>query len=180
MTLNLTTDPETFKVIDKVLRQLYGKFNFDNFDSDDMYQVGYMIAIKALPAYDSTKGTTLSTFLYGVLCQRYINFIRDNSVRTNNHCKEHTSYNDACQACKRRQATQDKKRGIQKPRDLDGLDFQTSGSLDEVEIKELEKKINSKLPKELRSDYLLMKDGIHVSKSRRDEIESFIMEIINE
>lgn len=180
MSIDLQVNKETFEIIDRLLRRLSAKYTFDSYEADDMYQEGYIIACKALKAYDPTKGTTLSTFLYKHLSRRLINFIRDHSIRTKNHCIKHSEYIEGCPNCQQRQATQDAKRGIQRPKDITNLDFsESSTQLAELEIKEVEKRINSILPKEMREDYLRMKDGDYVSRSRRMEIETKILEVIN-
>lgn len=169
------------EIIQKVLKQLYDKYSFDSYNADDMYQEGFIIACKALPKYDSSKGTTLSTFLYEHLSRRYINFIRDHSVRSKNHCIKHPSFQEGCKSCFKRQDTQDKKRLLQRPTDLEGLDFaHQSEGLEEVDIREAEKKINARLPKDMRQDYLLMKEGGYVSRQRREEIEAFILKVMND
>lgn len=175
----MTIDQETFNIIDKVLRKLAAKHTFDSYETEDIYQEGFIIACKALKAYNPDKGTKLSTFLYTHLSKRLKNFIRDHSVRIKNHCVQHTEYISTCVRCQRRQATQDKKRDIQKPRGLDGLDFANTSALQAIEIAEIEKKINAALPKDMREDYLRMKAGDYVTRQRKLEIEAKVLEILN-
>lgn len=177
--IDLSVDAETMAVIDTVLRQLYGKYNFDSYDSDDMYQEGYQIAVKALAGFKPDKGCALSTFLYGCITQRYINFIRDHSVRSHNKCTKHSEFDIECNACVKRQATQDRKRGVQRPAGLEGLDFAASSSTEIVEVQDLERKINREMPKDMREDYLLMREGSFVTRSRKEEIANYIRGLID-
>ncbi len=180
MTINLNVDKETLDVIDGVLRKLASKHTFDSYEADDMYQEGFIIACHALKAYDPSKGTKLSTFLYTHLSKRLKNFIRDHSVRIKNHCIHHTEYVASCPNCKRRQATQDKKKGIQRPKGIDGMDFSKhSEGMEEIELREIEKRINMALPKDMREDYLRMKAGDYVTRQRKLEIENKILELVN-
>jgi len=147
-------------VIDKIAH----KYVFTSFECDDIRQEAFLIAYDGLKSYD--KGRSLENFLYIHLSNRLKNFKRDNYYRY--------EVGDA-------QKMQDTKKSILEPIDIHELFHIATGSdiEDEAHLTEIHDIIDEKLPANMRSDYLKLKNKGKLTKSRKIKIIKKLQEIID-
>ena len=147
-------------VIDKIAH----KYVFTSFECDDIRQEAFLIAYDGLKSYDN--GRSLENFLYIHLSNRLKNFKRDNYYRY--------EVGDA-------QKMQDTKKSILEPIDIHELFHIATGSdiEDEAHLTEIHEIIDEKLPANMRSDYLKLKNKGKLTKSRKVKIIKKLQEIID-
>lgn len=160
------------------------KYVFGVYSKEDIEQEGFIIACAALKDYNPDYGP-LENFLRTHLSNRLKNFKRNHSYRINSHCNYCEKFTLGCPNCEQRQHTQEIKKNIQQPIDLESVDSDgelrkmSYRDLDNLELKEIVDYINKNLPVQYRKDYLKMKEGAYVPKSRKEEIERVIEDILN-
>jgi DNA-directed RNA polymerase specialized sigma subunit len=177
------SEQEVINIIDKIMSSIARKYSFGVYGVDDIKQEGFILAMDALTRYNGS--APLENFLRIHLNNRLKDFKRDNSFRINSHCTKCATFNSECDSCCKRQQTQDIKKNLLNPIDIqvinDDQNTVYEGSLiDTLEMVEIVDRINRRLPVEYRQDYLRVKEGLYVSKSRRLEIEVIISKIIDE
>jgi DNA-directed RNA polymerase specialized sigma24 family protein len=147
-------------VIDKIAH----KYVFTSFECDDIRQEAFIIAYDGLKSYDNER--SLENFLYIHLSNRLKNFKRDNYYRY--------EVGDA-------QKMQDTKKSILEPIDIHELFHIATGSdiEDEAHLTEIHEIIDEKLPANMRSDYLKLKNKGKLTKSRKVKIIKKLQEIID-
>ena len=147
-------------VIDKIAH----KYVFTSFECNDIRQEAFLIAYNGLKDYDN--GRSLENFLYIHLSNRLKNFKRDNYYRY--------EVGDA-------QKMQDTKKSILEPIDIHELFHIATGSdiEDEAHLTEIHEIIDEKLPANMRSDYLKLKNKGKLTKSRKNKIIQKLQEIID-
>jgi DNA-directed RNA polymerase specialized sigma24 family protein len=176
------SEEEVLTILDKVLTSIARKYTFGIYSIDDIKQEGFIIAYeKILPKYDGS--APLENFLRKSLGNRLKNFKRDMYVRLKPSCSTCDNFNEDCPDCLKREQSQETKKNLLNPIDINALNDDQGttyeGSLiDTLEMVEVIDRINKKLPVEYREDYLRIKDGAYISKSRREEIERIVMEIV--
>ncbi len=177
------TEQQVLDIINSVLNTISNKHQFDIYNSDDIKQEGFIIAIDILNNYDGS--IPLENFMSICLGYRLTNFKRDNYLRLNRPCSKCKIFDENCFRCLKRQQTQEKKKNLLNPVDIELINdkqvkYYDNNFLDTLEMVELVDKINKELPVEYREDYLKIKDGLYVPKDKRLEIEQIIQEIIQE
>ena len=147
-------------VIDKIAH----KYVFTSFECNDIRQEAFLIAYHGLKDYDN--GRSLENFLYIHLSNRLKNFKRDNYYRY--------EVGDA-------QKMQNTKKSILEPIDIYELYHIATGSsiVDDAHLAEILEIIDHKLPANMRSDYLKLKNKGKLTKSRKIKIMKKLQEIIN-
>lgn len=178
------TQEQVLKIINDILNIIAHRYTFSVFDVDDIKQEGFLLALEGLIKYNGS--FPLENFLRVHLNNRLKDFKRNNSFKINTHCVSCKSFTSSCEACAKRQQTQDTKRNLLNPIDIDIINDDAKSTsynvslIDTLEMLETVEKINVRLPVSYRKDYLKIKDGLYVSKARREEIEKIITEIIQE
>jgi len=147
-------------VIDKIAH----KYVFTSFECEDIRQEAFLIAHAGLKDYDS--GRSLENFLYIHLSNRLKNFKRDNYYRY--------EVGDA-------QKMQNAKKSILEPIDIYDLFHIATGSsiVEDAHVIEVLEIIDKKLPANMRSDYLKLKNKGKLTKSRKNKIMKKLEEIVN-
>lgn len=170
----------------KVANNLAPLYTFGYYDKDDIAQEAIIIALEVLDKYDPKK-SALETFLYIHLNNRLKNLRRDRFQRTDYICPQCNNSNDDCENCYHRKQAIQTKKNLLCPISIDNVRAQSESNLHtendphiEAELNELLFLIDLHLPVDLRADYLRMRDGVSISKSRRDFIELKICEIIED
>lgn len=183
------SETEVMDTIDKILKGLSVKFKFGYFDADDLYQEGWLFAMKAMETYDDK--LPLENFLRVALRTRFINFKRDNysryeppciscpfydkeGLKAENKCLEFLNKDDCDKwaAWKKRNKT---KAGLMRPIDIDTVsEDKDPFELSDHNLADIRSKIDRALPAELRGDFLKMLDGVVIPKIRRDSVREFI------
>lgn len=173
---------EVIKIITDILNDIADKYTFGIYEKEDIKQEGFIIAInKVLPNYNGS--TKLKYFMTVGLHRRLKIFKRDNYIRPDRPCSKCKIFDKDCEKCKKRKENQTSKLNLLNPIDIHSIveEKKTSyeGSLlDSLEMIELVDKVNKRLPVEFREDYLRIKEGLYVSKRRREQIERLITEIV--
>lgn len=145
--------------------------------------------------------TTIDNFLYRHIRNRFINFKRDNYTRYQSPCLKCPFFDPNLQKSKNQCAvfedrsdcdkfhkwdinTTSRKNLVDSPKN--DLIYQPihskNDTMDNIEedldMKELVSKIDRELPRELRADYLRMRDGVTINKQRRDKVELALKKIL--
>tara|TARA_R110000824_G_scaffold160810_1_gene335748 strand:+ start:857 stop:1372 length:516 start_codon:yes stop_codon:yes gene_type:complete len=157
------TEEEVISIIKKVATRLAPKFTFAFFETEDIEQEAYLMAVEALERYEESR--PLENFLFAHIGNRLKNFKRDNYYRFD--------YGKA-------EKIQTTKKRILEPAILDdsACIAKEDSIADDIYIKNMQAKIDRSLSAHLRSDYLRMKEGEVVTKQRRAEIETEIKNIM--
>jgi DNA-directed RNA polymerase specialized sigma24 family protein len=158
------SESEVLEVINRIADRYAYKFRFGYFEAEDIRQEAFLIAYTGLAHYD--KSRSLENFLYIHLSNRLKNFKRDNYYRY--------EVGDA-------QRMQNTKKSILEPIDIHELFHIATGSdiEDEAHISEIHDLIDEKLPANMRSDYLKLKNKGKLTKSRKNKIIKKLQEIID-
>lgn len=175
------TEQQVLKIINDILASLAPKYTFGIYGVEDIKQEGFLLSLSALEAYNGS--APLENFLRVHLANRLKTFKRDHSYRINTHCVNCDEFSSDCVACLKRQRTQEIKKNLLSPIDIHGVNAEGENNLfnldyDTIDLAELSEKINRHLPVEYRKDYLKLKEGAYVPKSRKEEIENLIYKII--
>jgi len=172
------TESEVLVIIDEVVNKLAPGFAFGYYDEDDLKQEGRIFAMEALPRYDSSRGTSLRTFLYNHVRNRYINLKRNKYMRP------------APKNMTGEQLEEWKKRNGGKRSLIDTLDisddrneppsFESDSFTGNLQNKELLRIIDVYLPVEFRGDYRCFVEDVKLPKGRRLRLLEILKEIIYE
>jgi DNA-directed RNA polymerase specialized sigma24 family protein len=185
----------------RVLNLLATKFVFTYHQLDDIKQQGMLFAIKIMATNKYDTARPLENFLYTHLRNQFINYKRDNYIRNEPPCltcifydPSRTKSSDQCtafgtkQECEKLQSWNHRnavKRNIIQPIDVESvMDYGCAKKSDivllEMESQELERLIDDKLPMDMRADYLRLRAGEPVSKSRKLTIRNAVADILAE
>lgn len=157
---------ETLSVIQKVAKRLAPRYKFGYHETEDIYQYAVIYGIEALSSYDSRR--PLENYLAVVVGNKLKSFKRDNYERqdaVSKHCES--------------------KKNLMEPIPIDNVDDELEPSMsvvhnihDMVVDHEMFKVIDNNIPAELRSDYLKIKHGEKILKSRKKLIEAAVIDIL--
>jgi DNA-directed RNA polymerase specialized sigma subunit len=175
------TEREVTETITKVVNRYAKKFKFSYHEIDDIKQEGFMIGMEALERYDTSR--PLENFLAVHIKNRLKNFKRDNFFRYDEELEKTASSNKDLKRVQRNNV----RKFLLFPIDIDSVRQEGEGNMStsdkfiaDVELKELMTIIDRKLSVSYRKDYLKMRDGVYVSKTRREEVCEEIQKIIKE
>lgn len=201
------TEQQILEIIENVVNSLARNFRFGYHDIDDLKQEGRLFAVTAMneDGYDPTR--PLANFLYRHVRNRMINFRRNNYTRYEPPCIKCPFYDpknikskakNKCSEfmdrmeCERFSGWEKHnivRKNLMEPKSIQDesgeyYNFTTTGDfVEEIEFKEILSLIDEKLPVDLRSDYLKMRQrglGNKVSKNRQHKVRQAIMEIIKD
>jgi DNA-directed RNA polymerase specialized sigma24 family protein len=188
------TEEEFLKIVDTIAQKLAKKFQFGYFTKEDIHQQIYVFALMGLEDYDETR--PLENFLFSHIKNRLINYKRDKFKRTDAPCQlcygkilGHTEHPDGkfCEKFLVWEKRNIRKQNVILPLDITNISDEEesntryeSSTLRDLEKKEMLLKIDKKLPSEFRATYLQMREGVHVPKSKRLEIENLIRTILGD
>jgi len=178
------SEDEVLKIITNVARRLAVKFVFGIYDKDDIRQEAIIIGLTSLDKYKEQ--APLEAYLYTVIKSKLQTFKRDNSIRYDVSCSYCIRFDPECDSCLRRKENEQGKYNLLYPLDISRVraegekGLQSNDVVDDVDEKELFRKIDIELPADMRQDYLRIRDGIYVSKKRRTEIELKIFTILGD
>lgn len=185
---------------ERVLNLLASRFRFGYHELDDIKQQGMLFAIKIMATNKYDTSRPLENFLYTHLRNQFINYKRDNYIRNEPPClgcifydPKRTKSANQCAAfaakeeCQKLQDWNRRnaiKRNIMQPIDVEsvidyGFAKKNDTVLFEMECEELERRIDELLPMDMRADYLRLRAGEPVSKSRKLTIRNVISEILS-
>jgi len=158
------TEERFLEAYHNVINKIAHLYTFSIVDTEDISQQGFLIAYYGLKDYDGTR--SLENFLYIHLSNRLKNFKRDNYYR----------YEVGAA-----QKIQETKKNILEPIDISELYYIATGDTisDEAELAEFIAIIDERLPANMRSDYLKMKNKGKITKARKNKVIRKIQEIID-
>ena len=157
------TEQQVIDQIDKVCNRIAPRYTFYGYTADDIKQESFIICMEALNRYDGIR--PLENFLSVNLSNRLKNFVRDN----------HYFSGDSEDRIKLMQPAQlDHENSI--------VDEGSSGSMnyEDLDLKDMAELINENIPADIRMDYLKMINDVYVTRQKREDIISIILEILEE
>jgi len=196
----LEIDEATMEIINQVINTMAASFRFGFYDLDDIKQEARQEAIKAIrDKYDCKR--PLKNFLYVHLRRRLLNLRRDKFSRKEPPClkcpefdKHYKETDNQCKAFLNKMHCQPfevytirntAKENIVKPVDIDAIS-ETERNIckhyqmeDGIESREIFDKLDQEMPLDMRPDYLKLKGGLKLPKSKRDKVMAKIREILN-
>ena len=198
------TEEEVLASIEIIVKGLSHKFKFGYHELDDMAQEARLECIKALDRYDPSKGK-LETFLWTHTKNRLSNLKRNKYERYDKPClncplnaydpdclksdNECTAYDDKCDCkpysswLKRNSAKKNimSPVGIQQVRDENESNMRLENCpVEKIYNNNLIDLIDQKIPVNLRSSWIKMKNDIKLNKADKEKLLSAIREIIEE
>jgi hypothetical protein len=193
------TEEEVLEIFDRVANRLAYKFKFGYHDIDDMKQTARLEAWKGLASYDGVR--PLENFIWTHVHNRLFNNKRDKLARPDKPCldcplKRFCKDNDECleyvdeMECEfyanwiRLNAS---KRNIMEPMGITEVKAERETNMssnmsvvDDIANREIIELIDTSLEVEYRRDWLLLKEGDKIPKTRRKALEARINEILTE
>lgn len=186
------TEAQVLDEINRTARLLAPSFVFGYYDRDDIEQEARMMGIQAMAKYDPAR--PLPNFLYSHVRNRLINLRRDKFRRNDppcHVCHEKQIANgpghEDGRICPKYASWRERnacKSNLMRPLDIENVATEReernrpSEVVAEAEKKEMLRIINRRLPVELRTSYLQMRDGVNLPKVRRRQVEEAVREIL--
>jgi DNA-directed RNA polymerase specialized sigma24 family protein len=185
------TEEQVIKLIYTITSHLSVKFRFGYLSQDDIQQECFILAIDGLERYDETM--PLENFLRVHIKNRLCNLKRKYQRRelqcVCKTCSDKTLDVNSKMVCIKYKQWYDRnlsKKNIMLPIGIDEVSdehekgMRTSVDLDnKIYQNDIFQKIDNLLPVDMRADYIKIKNGIKVSKSRYDKIVAKIQELLN-
>jgi DNA-directed RNA polymerase specialized sigma24 family protein len=181
--INDKIEDDTIELIYKIANRVAGTFKFGIYDKEDLVQEAVIFGLNCLSNYDKTR--PLENFLFVHITNRLITFRRNNFYRKFN-CDLCKNEDPDCEKCLKRNRYIERKKNIIKPIDLDNVNDEheknmwNSSLIEDISTQEILDKIDKELPIGYREDYIKMKTGNKVPKSRRLEVEKVILNILKD
>jgi DNA-directed RNA polymerase specialized sigma24 family protein len=156
------TEEDVIEEMMKVINRTAPKYTFYGYGVEDIKQESFIICMDAMERYE--EGRPLENFLAVHLSNRLKNFVRDNHFVK----------------------AEEEKAKVQMPGQLANDNTIVSPqSLQakqghHIDLEEMKKIIDIKLPAQHRSDYLKIINDIYVPKKQREEVLSVVHEILEE
>ena len=169
------TEKEVTETITRVADRYAYKFQFGYYESEDIRQEAFIIAMEALDRYDESR--PLENFLAVHVKNRLNNFKRDKYYRQQ---KEEDQAN-------RNKYDNNTKKFLMEPIDISSVrdEHEDNMRLDDsfinnIEDQELLEIVDTYLDVSLRADYLRILNAVYVPKPRREQIYYEIHRILKE
>ena len=144
---------DTVNTITLVVERIAPKYTFPNFDVDDIKQEAFIICIEALERYDDKR--SLENFLSANLSNRLKNLVRDRY----GHAKDI------------------ERKKVSSPASLSDIMANTYSyeEFNDINIdnKEFMRRVEDKLPANLRESYLKFINGVKISKIKKNKTTHF-------
>jgi len=182
------TEQRVLEAIEKAVTILAPSFVFGYYDLDDIKQEARTFGLQCLDKYDVSR--PLENFVYTHIRNRLINLRRDKLRRNDAPCEKchnGTTCNEG-HYCEKYQVWLDRnlaKANIMRPLDLNYISDEgehktklDSTVCEDVEIQELCRLVDEKLPVDLRAAFLQMRAGVSLPKAKRQEVELAVKEIL--
>lgn len=195
------SEAQVLETIDKVAGQLGKKFAFGYYAADDLKQIGWILANKAINEGKYDESRPLENFLRVYLKNRFINLKRDVYFRSTMPCDSCPLYDKFCKVKENQCLGYDDKMECKKYAKwyllnhtkknlIDGIDiggindeneermkFQTHAE-ENAEKNELSNYIDEHLPAEMRADYLKIVTNYGAKPSHQAKVSAARQEAI--
>lgn len=175
------TEAEVVVIIDKVVTKLSRKLTFGYSDMEDLQQDGRLFAWEGLARFNAyhegIKGLSLANALEHFLRVHVVNRLK-NVKRKHMGRIEKPKNPLKIPAWEQRNK---RKKNIMEPDDIENFSYELFLRKDpheQVYYNEMMERINLKLPVELRSDFLRMRDGLRIPTQRQNRVREAIAEIL--
>ncbi len=172
--LSHLTEDEITAIILKVCNKMVSKYKFGYYDIEDMKQEAFIIGWKVLPKFNGS--APLENFLSVHIRRRLLNFHRDHYYRL-----------DIAEDMTKRSLNNISRKNLIDTISIDNVQDESESNMfydvqfiDNIECEEVLKLIDIHLDINLRTDYLRMRDGMTISKVKKDRIYEAIDEILEE
>ena len=190
------TEQQVQEIIMRIAVKVAPSFKFGCHTTADMIQQAAVFACEALACgkYDAKR--PLENFLYTHVTNRLINFKRDKFRRTDSPCKlcygkqeDYANHPDGkyCQKYLVWHRRNERKQNVLLPLDISCIndENESNARIPSSVVYEAIKSesidiINAGLPIELRAVYLQMREGLKISKARRDEVERAVLDMLED
>jgi len=196
------TEEQVLEDIEYVTERLSRHFKFGYYTKEDIKQEGCLEALRGIKKYNPHRGTTLRTFLYTHVRNRFINMRRNKCFSQNMPCvgcgfrdKNKKKAKSGCHEfddkikCEsyRRWADANKRKGnlinsygIIKSSD-DNLDIPINFDVvDHIYKKEILQIIDENLPFSFREDYCRFLQGARISQTKKELLIEAIKSLLND
>ena len=183
------TEEDVVRIIKQVSSKLAYKFKFGYHEHSDMEQQAALFAWEALDKYDGR--SPLENFLWVHIHNRLFNFKRDNYGRPTKPClncpfnayKNHqcTKYINLlnCEPYEKWHNKNSSKHNLMSTQEhFDANSYHTEDAPQILEQQELVDRIEKELPRELRKDWVKLKNNLKIPKRRRTIILEHIKIIL--
>lgn len=175
----MNISPEYLETLDRVVRILAPSFTFGFYDLDDVMQEARIMGLECIERYDEKR--PLENFLYTHIRNRLLNLQRDKLRRNDPPCLPcHMGTpcvpHGYCEAYARWLARNNAKTNLMRPLGMDALPERAEP--EHEDHTELWALIDAELPVHLRADYLMLKAGVSLPKSRRDTLLRVLRDIV--
>jgi DNA-directed RNA polymerase specialized sigma24 family protein len=177
------TEASVLEDIEHVVRVVCGTFGFGYYDAEDIQQEARLLALRALPKYEPSRGS-LRDFLWTAVRTRLLNLQRDKFMRPTPPCPRchagdfcsEGGVGDPPTVCSRYAQwvrLNTAKAGLMQPAgwseatDSRHADFSAPALWEGLQDKEVWERIDRELPAHLRGDFLKLKEGAHISRARQ-------------
>ena len=157
------TEQQVIDQINIVCNRIAPRYTFYGYTVDDIKQESFIICMEALNRYDGIR--PLENFLSVNLSNRLKNFVRDNHFVGSDN---------------------EERQKVYQPAQLDYEDYivdeenKFAISYEDMQSKEMVIIINKYLPAAMRMDYLKMINDVYITKQRREEVTTCILELLEE
>jgi len=181
---------EQLQIIQSIAKQFANGFKFGYIDADDIYQEACIEGVKGVTNWDGER--PLDNFLFIHIKRRLINLRRDKYYRVETPCsscpvRQHHGKlvfcNEQCEKVYRRWERNNRaKANLISPQDIavtetDNLLLEDNVE-DKIHMVEIEHMIREQLAPGVRRDYMRMKEGITLTKSRQLKVRQEVLEIL--
>lgn len=197
------TEAEVLAIFDKVIKKLAQKFTFGFREIEDIYQEGFILALKGLEKYDpgtKKKPRPLENFLYIHIRNRLCNYKRKHYMRLEKPCTRCpikaflppegcSKYQDRmdCKLYANWYNRNIVKRNLAHTLEYEQVDYThednmkyTDSMINDIDRKEIIDLIDRELPVSLRKFFLQMLNGIKINKRDEEILKTTILEILKD
>lgn len=194
------TEDRVLSDIEYVATKLSRHFKFGYYTQDDIKQEGCVFALGGLKKYNPKKETSLRTFLYTHVRNRFINLRRNQCFTQSNPCLSCGFYDadnlgctDKCREFENKTYCQEytKWLAVSKSKSIlmcDGFSQSdnnldvvvNSDALEHMCNQEILNTINANMSSAMREDYCRFLQGARLSNNRKQKLISFIKKILKE
>ncbi len=183
-------EDEVTRIILEVTHNVSPAFRFGYHSKTDIAQEGAIFALELLehPGYDFKR--PLAGFIYVHVRNRLSNYRRKHYMRTEPPCKCCDIFNPPLSPCGKWKAWNErniKKQNLMRPLDVYSIADENERTMrqesttdGDIAVEELMSLIDENLPVSMRADYLKLRSGVQIPKTRMEEVRAAIMEIIDE
>lgn len=183
-------EAEIVRIVTEQARAVAGKYRFGYHDRADMIQQGVLFVLEAIEEGKYDVSRPLENFSYVHMRNRLLNYKRKHFMRSEKPCDCCDPFDPPINPCERWVGWNERnvaKQNLMMPIDVFSVEDEKEKNMrveydveGMIEMNDAMDKIDRELPVSLRGDYLKMKAGVNISKSRRDAVRDAITGMFHE